>query len=164
MRATAVIVLLLWPAVALAWPGKVLRVDEGDVLTVVDEQSAHITVRLYGIAAPAWGQSHAVHAAEHTRRLAAHQPVDVREFGLDDQGRLVALVTLAHGPSLNADLVANGWAWVDQDECRSQDCAGWLLLEEKAREEHLGLWLDEHPIPPAEWRARHIVTNGGPCE
>lgn len=164
MRLLALLVLLLWPAIAVAWSGTVVRVDEGEDLTIMDEHSSRIRIHLYGVATPASGQRHAVHASEHARKQTAHQPVAVQERGIDSQGRIVALVTLAYGPSLNADMVANGWAWVDRDECRNAECAGWLLLEEKAREERLGLWRYEHPILPAEWRARQIIGEGGPCD
>lgn len=139
---------------ALAWPAKVIHVTTADSLTVMDMYAVSITLALHGVAAPAPGQNHAEEAAAYARDRAFGQPVSVRELGVDSKGRIDSLVTLMDGLSLNADLVANGWAWIDRDDCRVEECGGWIQLEDKARRERLGLWQDKHPVPPWEWRAR----------
>ena len=66
----------------------------------------------------------------------------------DRYGRIVGRIWLGER-DINRELVAEGHAWVYKKYLSDQS-----LLDDvsKAREEKLGLWIVENPIPPREWR------------
>jgi micrococcal nuclease len=33
-------------------------------------------------------------------------------------------------------------------------CSRWDELQQEARENRIGLWVDKHPVPPWEWRRK----------
>jgi len=67
----------------------------------------------------------------------------------DKYGRFLGNIIMEDGRSLNEELVAAGLAWHYKYYSDDEELAE---LEEKAREAKLGLWTDENPIPPWEWR------------
>lgn len=76
---------------------------------------------------------------------------------MDRYGRSVALVRLPDGTLLNEVLVADGLAWVYEEYCREDLCQRLRELEQQARRERRGLWAENDPTRPAEWRRRHKV-------
>ncbi|AMR33749.1 hypothetical protein A0256_21090 [Mucilaginibacter sp. PAMC 26640] len=67
----------------------------------------------------------------------------------DRYGRTVAKIELEDGKILNYEIVKNGYAW--QYRAYSKDMA-LALIEERAREQRLGLWQDANPTPPWNFR------------
>ncbi len=84
---------------ALAWPGEVISVHDGDTLTVRNEHGHAIKVRLYGIDCPEmeqrgkWGaQPFAKEAQLFVRSLTRRHPqVEVEPMG-ESYGRVVAII------------------------------------------------------------------------
>ena len=68
----------------------------------------------------------------------------------DRYGRIVGEVILPDGLSLNKELVFVGLAWWYRKY--APDDRTLKALESGAREAKRGLWIDENPIPPWEWR------------
>ncbi|EGJ50264.1 thermonuclease family protein [Desulfocurvibacter africanus] len=152
MRYIITIFLLLWPVLAFGFPAKVIKISDGDTLTVLTEDKRQVRVRLFGVDTPEKKQAFGSKATDFTKSIAALQMVDVQEMDVDRYGRLVGKVTLADGRVLNAELVANGWAWVYRDYCRTAECTAWEQLEAQARQKRIGLWQDKNPQAPWEWR------------
>ena len=71
---------------------------------------------------------------------------------MDRFGRTVGEVTLLDGRILNRELLSAGLAWWYRKYSKDQSLAD---LEQKAREKKIGLWQDENPIPP--WEFRRII-------
>lgn len=56
--------------------------------------------------------------------------------------------------SVNAAMVANGYAWVNPDQCMIDECPNWKEIESQARMLKLGIWSDYDLVPPWEFRKR----------
>ena len=52
------------------------------------------------------------------------------------------------GLPLNVQLISHGLAWVKPNECSAHICAEWRGLENLARSNAIGLWVDPAPVPP----------------
>jgi endonuclease YncB( thermonuclease family) len=80
--------------------GRVVGVADGDTITVLRDGRG-VTVRLVGIDAPEKGQAYGQRAKQFTSGLAFGRTVTVRATGHDRYGRLLGVVTLPDGRSLN---------------------------------------------------------------
>ncbi len=143
-------------ASALAFSARVVSVADGDTLTVQGEDEERLKVRLYGIDAPEHDQRYGKEARRALSSLVRRKTVDVEPVDADRYGRTVALVRLEDGLLVNEELVARGAAWYYGQYCRRSDpCARLRDLEERARAARLGLWADDAPQRPSEWRREH---------
>jgi endonuclease YncB( thermonuclease family) len=131
--------------------GKVVRVADGDTITVLLDRHP-VPVRLNGIDAPERGQAFGRKAREFTAKLALHNEVTIRGFGQDRFRRTLGEVYLPDGRSLNHELVRAGYAWWFRRYSKDGSLAE---LESQARAKRVGLWADSHPVPPWEWRQLH---------
>ena len=147
------LLLLAVPCEAWAWPARVVAVSDGDTITVEPEAGGErIKVRLHGIDAPERRQPAGEASRAYVFDVALYQTVQVEPTpqGKDHFGRVVAIVVLPSGESLQAALLRAGWAWVWPRYCRN--CPEWKALQEEARLAGRGLWSSPEPIPPWEWR------------
>ncbi len=127
--------------------GIVMRVQDGDTIAV-SRQSHVEDVHLAGIDCPELRQAFGSRAKQFTERVAAGQTVTVRAHGRDDHGRMLAVVTLPNGRSLNRELVGAGLAWKLKESKNKQ----LTQLEKDARRAKRGLWSAAKPTPPWEYR------------
>lgn len=134
-------------AKAFTFGGVVVKIHDGDTISVVRRGHAE-KVRLAGIDCPELRQSYGNRAKQFTSGLASGQMVTVRVQSSDDSGRLVGVVTLPDGRSLNRELVAAGLAWKLKESKNKQ----LTQLEKDARRAKRGLWSDAKPTPPWEYR------------
>lgn len=111
------------------------------------------TVRVWGVDCPEVRQAFGNEAAAWTAyRLCGHE-VEIDVKSRDQYGRTVCKVRLPDGSDLGESLVLHGMAW--WSSAYAPKDAQLRRCELKAREERLGLWIDEEPEPPWKWRARH---------
>lgn len=134
-----------------ALTGKVVKVSDGDTVTVLDDNHQQHKVRLYGIDTPEKKQAFGRVAGRATASMIAGQVVDVQEIDRDRYGRTVGIIR-HNGRVINRELVKAGYAWVYRQYCKISECKAWLEDEAQAREQRLGLWQDREPVPPWEWR------------
>ncbi len=132
--------------------GKVVKVTDGDTLTVLDQNGKFVTVRLYGVDCPEYRQAGGQEAYDYTRELVFLKEVSLTVLNVDRYGREVALVHLPDGRILNQELVADGQAWVYDNYCKESFCAAWKALQLKAKLEKKGLWKKSSPKAPWIWR------------
>lgn len=143
--------LLVWSAPATAWEGTVSRVLDGDSLRV-RQGGELVTVRLYGIDCPEYGQAQWREAKEADRDMIQGKKVGVTQLDIDRYGRVVALVDY-RGRQVNAELVRRGMAWVYPHYCKAQPlCRTLEELEQQARDQRLGIWNERSPVPPWVWK------------
>lgn len=139
-----------WP-----WDGTVFHVTDGDTLTVLTDDQAHVVIRLWGLDAPETDQPHGSDASGHLRSLALGKQVHVQNRGIDRFGRTLAILTIHQGPEINESLILAGLAWVWPRYCnRAATCIPWAHHQEAARKAGRGLWADSNSIPPWEWRSK----------
>jgi endonuclease YncB( thermonuclease family) len=72
--------------------GRVVRIADGDTLTVLDGDQIQHRVRLAGIDAPERGQPFGARAKQNLARLTFGNPVEIRWHKPDRYGRLVGQV------------------------------------------------------------------------
>jgi endonuclease YncB( thermonuclease family) len=134
--------------------GIVISVTDGDSLVFLSRSGQTLKVRLYGVDAPEYDQPGGAEAKKFVSKLVLFEHVDLREFDEDRYGRVVALVSLEDGRTLNEELVRAGHSWVYTAYCRSSFCPRWRILEREARQSKIGLWKGQKPVYPEKWR-RH---------
>lgn len=130
--------------------GLVVRVIDGDTLVVLCEAKRQEKVRLAEIDCPEKKQAFGQKAKAFTADLVAGNMVSVEIKTIDRYGRIVGEVFLtSSGASLNRELVANGYAWWYRRYSKDSSLG---QIESTARRARLGLWHDNNPTPPWEWR------------
>ena len=122
------------------------KVTDGD--TVVS--SGGDRIRLWGIDAPEKDQPYGAQATEVLKALLLNDTVSLEITDLDRYGRQVDRIYTSDGTNINLALVCNGAAWWYEKYASSatelSDC------EADARAKKLGLWAEETPINPSDWR------------
>ena len=70
----------------------------------------------------------------------------------DRYGRLVGTLYTPEGMNVNLEMVCNGSAWwYSRYAKNNREMAS---CQDEAKEAGLGLWADDDPMPPWEWRRR----------
>jgi micrococcal nuclease len=128
---------------------KVVGVTDGDTLLLSSGRTVE-RVRLWGVDCPEKGQPFGKAAKRFTSDACFGRTVDLEERGRDRYGRLLAVVRLPGGRSLNELLVEEGMAWWAYPYAAK--ALGLSELERGARGCRKGLWADPDPVPPWAWR------------
>ena len=140
---------------AQAWTGKVVEVRGGDLLAIEHPKEGILKVMLYGINAPEERQRYSKRAKKFLTEKVEGRVVDVQE--LVTEQKILTAVIFHDEVNINEYVLQAGYGWVYEKYCDQAFCPDWLTYEKQAREKKLGLWQDENPIPPWEWRER-ILT------
>ena len=134
--------------------GKVIKVADGDTVTVLDESDQQYRVRLTGIDAPERHQAYGSESTESLIGLVYLKKVVVQSSGKDRHKRVLGKILL-DDLDVNLEQVKRGFAWhykqYEKDQT-SEDQIGYAQAEVLARQQQLGLWVLESPIPPWEYR------------
>jgi len=138
------------PALAAELSGIVTEVQDGDTLTLVNWQATY-KIRLADIDAPEWKQEYGKDSRASLFHMCGLKLATAETRGEDRYGRTLATVTCA-GIDANAEQVRRGWAWVYVRYAPKNSPL--YALEREARLEKRGLWVDDDPVPPWEWRQR----------
>lgn len=138
-----VILAIASPLFALS--GKVVSIHDGDTITILQDKQ-QIKVRLFGIDAPELKQPYGKKSKQFLANLIAGEVVEVDENGKDRYKRMIGTIYL-NGADINAQMVANGYAWAYRKFSKK-----YTAQESKAKKQKLGLWQDKEPISPREWR------------
>ncbi len=148
----AVIAVLLLPLSALAWPGRVVAISDGDTMTVLRD-NVPVKIRIYGIDAPERRQAWGDRAKQALGELTHGQTVEIQEMGRDRYCRTVASV-VAQGQDIGLKMIRMGLAWVYPRYCRASACEEMRQTQAEAQAARAGLWADPDQMPPWEWRHR----------
>jgi micrococcal nuclease len=131
------------------------KVVDGDTVRVsIAGEKKPVRVRLYGIDAPEKNQPSGPESSEALARLLpVGSAVLLDVVDRDHYGRLVAIITRqGENESANARQVSDGWAWYWSRYCKRPLCESWESLSESAKAAGLGLWSNDHPVAPWDWR------------
>ena len=140
---------LHFTALAESFQGHVVAITDGDTLRVLRKRE-QVRVRLHGIDAPERKQPFGTRARQYAGDLAHEKLVRVEVKKTDRYGRAVGVIILPDGRNLNHEMVRAGFAWWVQEYApRDKSLA---RLEQDARKAKRGLWTDDAPVPPWEYR------------
>jgi len=139
--------------------GKVVKIADGDTLTILDARRQEHRIRLNGIDAPERKQAHYETSRQNLAKLAFGKAVIVEWHKRDVYGRLVGKVEADRQDVGLAQLRA-GQAWWFRRYANEQtmfDRSRYEAAELDARRNRRGLWKTGTPTPPWEWRAAKAV-------
>lgn len=144
--------MIFCPGLAQALEGKIIKIADGDTVTLLTSNHEKIKIRLYGIDTPEKAQPFGNRAKQFTASKVGNRQVTVEAHGKDRYGRLVGIVKTGKNTSLNEELIENGLAWIYEKYCKIPICRKWKNLEENAQKNKIGLWQDKNALPPWNWR------------
>ncbi|MFC7356723.1 thermonuclease family protein [Jejudonia soesokkakensis] len=131
--------------------GKVVSITDGDTFKLLTQDSIVHRIRIASIDCPEKKQPFSKLAKQFTSDAIVGKNICLDIISKDRYGRSIAIVYYDDFLTLNEALVKNGFAWhflkYSKDPSLDQ-------LEEYARKNKLGLWIDKNPIPPWEWRKK----------
>lgn len=136
--------------------GKVVRVADGDTVTLLDVDRRQHTIRLSGIDAPERLQPYGQQSRKHLAHGVLGKTVRVEYEKADRYGRLVGKVMDGERDANLAQIQA-GLAWHYkryQSEQVSTDRETYDLAEKAARQQRQGLWHFKEPEAPWDFRMR----------
>lgn len=132
-----------------SYEGRVLRVVDGDTLVLRSSYQV-VRIRLAEIDAPEHDQPYGTEARNALANMVNGRMIRIVAIGHDRYGRVVARL-YADGLDVNAALVEEGSAWVYPQYAHDPNL---YTAQREARNAGRGLWAQENPIPPWEWRRR----------
>lgn len=141
-------------AVATTTSGRVVGVSDGDTITVLAAGNKRLKVRLAGIDAPEKKQPFGQRSKANLALMVFGREVDL-DCGKRDRYKRELCVVLHDDVDVNLEQVRAGLAWWYRQYAREQSPArreAYARAEQEAQEGRLGLWRDEDPVPPWEWR------------
>jgi len=143
-------VLLLLSFISFAQlTGKVVAIADGDTFTMLVNKQ-QIKIRLHGIDCPEKGQDFSQVAKDFLSDYVFDKVVTVSTKSKDRYRRTIGIVTV-DGKNVNEKLLEAGLAWHFKKYDKNP---AWAKLEEVARKNKRGLWVNGNPVPPWEWRKR----------
>lgn len=144
--------------------GIVTKVSDGDTINVTDPMGTKVKVRLYGIDAPEApkdnkktgriskpGQPYGEEAYQALQSKVYRKAVKLDIMDIDKYKRSVGIIWL-NGKNVNLEMVAEGYAWAYRKYLDRPHASEYIQLEDQARSKKLGLWQQNNPQPPWEFR------------
>lgn len=134
--------------------GRVVRVADGDTVTLLDSSNTQYRIRLEGIDAPESHQAFGTQSKKNLSDMVFDREVTVVYQKTDQYGRLVGKITV-DGKDINLEQVQAGMAWHYKEYQREQapeDRELYAKAEDEARSARRGLWRDPDPVEPSAFR------------
>ncbi len=158
------------PALADTLQGKVVKIADGDTVTIVDDSGKKHRIRLMGIDAPEKNQSYGDVSTQSLVELVSGKTVTIEYERLDRYKRIIGKV-LVDPPGdvfclaldcvkkidVGLEQIKVGLAWhykKYQGEQEENDRRAYSEAEIGARAEIKGLWAEKEPMAPWRWRRR----------
>ena len=146
--------------VAAELSGKVIKIADGDTLTVLVDRE-QVRIRLSGIDAPEKRQSYGTVSRQALADLAFGKNVTVQATKLDRYKRTVGKVIDDNGKDINLAMLEAGMAWHYRQYENEQSPADRVIYrnaEEVARLNRTGLWREVDPVAPWDFRRKRNET------
>ena len=136
--------------------GKVIKVSDGDTITVLDSNNQKHKIRLKGIDAPESQQAFGDISTQSLSELVYDKEVLVTWDKKDKYYRILGKV-IVDGNDANYEQLTKGLAWYYKQyekDLSDEDKKRYSEAEEWARNYTEGLWADSNSIPPWEFRRK----------
>ena len=118
-----------------ALDGKVVKVADGDTITILTDSKEQVKIRLFGIDAPERQQAFGQKSKDFWQSLLL-----VKEWKLKKS-------------DINEQMVLNGYAWAYKQYSKD-----YIQQERIAKAKKLGFWQEPNPIEPSIFRKHHTKT------
>ena len=148
--------MLSLPAHADTLKGKIVAVLDGDSLVLQSGDSKRRNIRLSGIDAPEKGQPFADASREHLSTLALGKDAEADCY--KRQRRRQICFVEVDGKDLGLEQLNAGLAWWYTRYAPEQPLLRQMSYEAAARNaaaQRKGIWQDEDPVPPWDWKKAH---------
>ena len=126
---------------------KIKKVVDGDTVHVFYQDDVY-KIRLTEIDAPERDQPYGANSTKYLKGLLKEGRVDVDISGTDRYGRKLGRLYW-QGLDINRELVSAGYAWVYDQYVTDNS---FYENQSKARNSKKGLWEDQNPLEPWNWR------------
>jgi endonuclease YncB( thermonuclease family) len=136
--------------------GKVIKVSDGDTITVLDSNNQKHKIRLKGIDAPESQQVYGDISTQSLSELVYDKEVLVTWDKKDKYYRILGKV-IVDGNDANYEQLKKGLAWYYKQyekDLSDEDKQRYSEAEVLARNYGVGLWADANSIPPWEFRRK----------
>ena len=161
----AIVSVTAWNALAETLDVRVIGIADGDTITVLDANKQQHKIRFNGIDAPERRQSFGTRSTQNLGRYVARKDVRLDCPKVDRYGRKICKVWVQPadcsrcGKTLDVGLaqITDGMAWWYRryaDEQSPEDRGRYESAENEAQLRRWGLWADDNPVPPWEWRRK----------
>lgn len=131
--------------------GKVIGIKDGDTVVVIDSLNVQTTLRLAEVDCPEKAQAFGTKAKQFTSDEIYLKQVKYIVTDIDRYGRSIAKIYYDNNKYLSEEIIRNGFGWQYKKYSTSKLLA---KLEEEARKNKRGLWIDPNPIYPSNWRRK----------
>lgn len=135
----------------MSFLGKVISIKDGDTVIVIDSLNNQTTLRLAEVDCPEKNQAFGTKAKQFTSDQIYLKQVTYIVTEIDRYGRSIAKVYYDNNKYLSEEIIKNGFGWQYKKYSTSKLLA---TLEEEARKNKKGLWIDPNPIYPPDFRNR----------
>jgi endonuclease YncB( thermonuclease family) len=135
---------------AETFSAKVIVVMDGDTVMLLRDREK-LKVRLANIDAPEKDQPYGKQSRESLQEMVGKRQVQIDTQAVDQYGRIVGLISV-DGRSVNQEQVKRGMAW---DYSHFHTNRTYLGLQSGAQQARRGLWAQDNPQPPWQWRKLH---------
>ncbi|MGE8553544.1 MAG: thermonuclease family protein [Chryseobacterium jejuense] len=141
---------LLFPAILFSQTsGKVIKVSDGDTITVLLKGNTQKKLRLAEVDCPESGQAFGKNAKQFTSSQVFGKTVKFKETSTDRYGRSIAKIYYDNDKYLSKEVIKAGMGWWYFSYSKD-DSLG--KLQEKAQQNKTGLWQDIHAVAPWDYR------------
>jgi endonuclease YncB( thermonuclease family) len=133
---------------------KVIGISDGDTITLLNDDNAQIKIRLAGIDCPEKNQAFGNRAKRLLSEKVFGNVVRVEIRGIDRYGRTLGIVRLGE-EDINEYLIHEGVAWHYKHYAKDQpaeEAKRYDIAQEAAKNAKKGLWIQDNPTPPWEYR------------
>jgi len=128
----------------------VIVVLDGDTV-LIHRPNGLVKIRLAGIDAPEMAQAYGAISKRSLSDMVMGRQVKIASQAMDQYGRMVAHLNI-NGQDVNAEQIRQGMAW-EYSSYHSNKVL--VALQGEARLASRGLWAQNDPTPPWEWRKLH---------
>ena len=132
--------------------GKVTSVIDGNTIEITLNSGEKYTVLLHGIDCPDLGQNFAENARTLVQKLLLNKNITIVVKGKDKVGNRIGDILVEGVPDPKRELIRTGLAWTTDPDPELES------LKEHARDQGLGIWSEENPMPPWLFRRHQAMA------
>ena len=129
--------------------GKIIGIKDGDTVVIIDANNIQTTLRLAEVDCPEKAQAFGTKAKQFTSNAVYLKQIKYEVTDTDRYGRSIAKIYYDDNKYLSAEIIKNGFGWQYKQYSTSKLLA---KLEQEARQNKRGLWVDANPVYPSDFR------------